>query len=239
MSVLLKYITKKNTMIRKSECGVYFIGDWHECHKNILNHQKNRIPLVEEFQKEHGIEDINEAHDKWLEDIWLKTTKRGDKIYVVGDFIMGNQEQSLKILHKLKANGCRIHLIVGNHDKSTQKMYNMFDSIDLIKVVNFHKKSYPFIEEDLFQCVLCHYPMKSWFNKCRGAACVHGHTHDNSPWENDGFDLSFNVGFDSEIANMGLVPLEELYELYKKKLNGIHPYKYADYASSQDSKFIR
>lgn len=225
--------------IRKSEYGIYFISDWHEKHKNILKHQPNRVPLVEQYAKENDIEDINEAHDKWLEDIWLKTTKRGDHVYVLGDFIMDNQEGSLKILNRLKKNGCRIHLVVGNHDKSTQKMYNMYDSIDLIKTVNFKKTVFPFIEEEIFQCILCHYPMKSWFNKCRGSAMIYGHVHDNSPWLDDSLDLSFNVGFDAPLANMGLIPLEELYSAYKKKLGDKSVKGYADWATDNDKNFVR
>lgn len=225
--------------IRKSGCGVYFISDLHLQHKNILYHSKERMPYVEEYKEVYGIQDDIEAHDRWVIDLWLKTTKRGDHIYVLGDFIMGNREESLKMLNVLKKNGCRIHLIVGNHDKSTEKLNNMYETIDLIKVVTFKKTVFPFIEEENFQCVMCHYPMKSWFNKCRGAAMLYGHVHNNSPWMDDTLDLSFNVGFDGKLSHYGLIPLEELYHLYKEKLNGIPPKEYADWACEQDKEFIR
>lgn len=225
--------------IRKSECGVYIIADLHFQHKNIMKYQENRKPFVEKYMEENGIDDEMTAHDKMLIDLWLKTTKRGDVVYVVGDFIMGNQKTAIKILNKLKSNGCKIHLIVGNHDKSIRTMHNMFESIELIKVVPFSKKCFSFLEEETFQCVFCHYGMKSWPHKCKGSAMIHGHTHDNSLWENDGFDLSFNVGFDAELSNMGLIPLEEIYCAYKKKLNGMTPKKYIDFATKEDPKFIR
>lgn len=229
--------------IRKSEYGVYFISDLHIAHKNILKHQPNRLPYVEAFAKEHNIEDINKAHDEWLIDLWLKTTKRNDIIYVLGDFIMANQEESLKILHRLKSNGCKIHLIVGNHDKSIHKMYNMFESIENIKVTTFKETVFPFIKNnEMFQCVMCHYPLATWFNKCRGSIQMYGHIHSNSPWIDYGvnpLDLQFNVGFDAPLASMGLIPIEEIYNEWKKKLNGIPPMKYADWATEKDPHFIR
>lgn len=229
--------------IRQSECGTYIISDIHLGHKNILNHQPNRLPYVKAYAEEHNIEDLNVAHDEWMIDLLLKITKRNDNVYVLGDFIMSNQQEALKILNRLKSNGCKYHLIVGNHDKSIQKMFNMFESIDLIKVVTFKPTAFPFIKEDeMFQCVMCHYPLATWFNKCRGSICLSGHIHDNSPWIDNGvnpLDLAFNVGFDAPLASMGLIPLEEIYDAFQKKLGGIPAKDYADWATEKDNKFIR
>ena len=110
--------------------NVFFIADLHIGHKNILHHQKQRIDAM-------GLTDCNdiELHDKYIFDMWHSMVKRNDIVYVLGDFIMKNQEETLKVLHILKKHGCKIHLIVGNHDKSSQKFDNMFESISLIKDV--------------------------------------------------------------------------------------------------------
>ena len=214
--------------------NIWFIADLHIGHKNILHHQPERIAAM-------GLKDKYdiEGHDNYIIDKWLSQTKRNDHVYVLGDMIMTNQETAIKVLHKLKSNGCKIHLVIGNHDKSTQKMYNMFESIELIKSQVFKASVFPFLEEDL-QVVMCHYPMKSWPNKCRGSLMLHGHTHDNSPWEHDGSDdLQINVGLDCPISQYGLVSLEDLYKLYQEKLKGIKPRYYSDEMCKINPHYIR
>lgn len=203
--------------------NVWMIADTHFSHKNILHHQPKRIEAM-------GLKDNTdiEGHDEYLVNIWLSQTKRNDHIYVMGDFIMSDQQRALHLLHRLKSNGCKIHLIVGNHDKSTYKMFNMFESIDLIKVVTFKASVFPFLEQDL-EVVMCHYPMKSWQHKCWGSLMIHGHTHDNSPWEHEGSgDLQINVGIDCPIADYKLINLQQIYEVYKTMLNGHTPRQYSN-----------
>ena len=218
----------------QNNMSVWFIADLHIGHKNILHHQPERITSM-------GLKDAEdiEGHDNYIIEKWLSQTKRHDHVYVLGDMIMTNQQEAIKILHKLKSNGCKIHLIVGNHDKSIQKMGNLFESIELIKIALFKKSVFPFLEEDL-QIVMCHYPMKTWPNKCRGSLMLHGHTHDNSPWEHDGSDdLQINVGFDCPIANYGLISLEDIYQDYKAKLKGFTPKRYSDEMCKVNPKYIR
>lgn len=184
-------------------------------------------------------DDIMIQHDKWIIDMWLNTVKRGDHVYVLGDFIMSSREKAVRYLHKLKSTGCRIHLIVGNHDKATQNLTNLFESIDLLKVVDFKKSAFPFLDRD-FPCVMCHYPMKTWPRKCHGAVNLYGHVHNNSPWlDHENFDLCYNVCFDAENSNYGLIPLSQVYEWYKKSLNGMTPEEYIEYATKSDAFFVR
>lgn len=222
-------------MENKSHYNVYMVSDLHIGHKNILKHSPQRINIM-------GLKDDTdvEGHDRWIKEMWLNTVKRGDHVYVLGDFIMSNREYAMRYLHVLKSKGCHIHLIVGNHDSVTVKLENMFKSIDLIKVVDFKKTAFPFIEEESFTCVLCHYPMKSWPRKCHGSVNLYGHVHDNAPWiDVDPYDLCLNVGLDAEFSNYGLIPLEKIYEWYKKRLNGKDGKEYADWASKCNSNFIR
>ena len=220
---------------KTSAYNVWFVSDLHISHANILKHSPKRIEVM-------GITEGNDImiqHDNWIVDMWLSTTKRGDHIYVLGDFIMSKRDRAVYILHRLKSNGCKIHLIVGNHDKSTEKLTNLFNSIDLLKVVDFKKSAFPFLDKD-FTCVLCHYPMKTWPRKCYGAVNLYGHVHDNSPWiDNENYDLCLNVSFDAPFANYGLISLERVYEWYKKELNGMTPEEYIDYATKNDAFFVR
>ena len=214
--------------------NVWFIADLHITHKNILKYSKGRIEAM-------GLTDENdiEKHDQYIIDMWLSQTKRGDVIYVLGDFIMGRKEQAKKILHKLKSNGCKIHLIQGNHDKSTRKLTNMYESVDLIKVVTFPKRIYEFLDQD-FEVVMCHYPMKSWQDKCKGAFHLYGHIHDNSPWvDTETDDLCLNVGYDNPLSGYTLFSLEQVYNIYKEKLRGMKPKEYSDEICKTNHKYIR
>ena len=214
--------------------NVYIISDLHIHHKNILKHSPKRIEVM-------GLKDENdiEGHDKWIVDMWHSIVKRGDHVYILGDFILSNRDSAVRLLHNLKKNGCHIHLIVGNHDSATRNLQNMFDSIDLIKVVDFKKNAFPFLEED-FSCCMCHYPMKSWPRKPQGVVNLYGHVHNNSPWiDEETDDLCLNVGLDAPFAEYQLIPLEKIYAWYKEKLQGMNPRDYVDKCTKENPKFIR
>lgn len=214
--------------------NVWITADLHINHKNILHHQKERI----EAMGLNGAEDIS-GHNEYITNMFLSQTKRGDRVYLLGDVILDNQQNSKKFLDKIKSNGCSLYLIEGNHDKSIHKMYNMFESIDLIKKVIFKKNEFDFLDED-FSVIMCHYPMKSWADKCRGSMNLYGHIHANAPWvDNETNDLCLNVGLDNPLCNYKLFSLEQIYSYYKNKLNGISPSKYSDEICKIDKKYIR
>lgn len=213
---------------------IWFIADLHIGHKNILHHQRNRMESMNLIDEN----DIK-AHDKYIIEMWHSLVSRGDIVYVLGDFIMKNKEESFKILNDLKKNGCRIHLILGNHDKSIDKFENMFESISLIKDVVFKKNVFTFLEDD-FEVIMCHYPMKTWNNKCRGSMQLYGHIHANAPWvDEETDDICLNVGLDNPMCNYKLFSLEQIYEYYIKKLNGIKPKDYSDEVTKRNGKYIR
>ncbi len=213
--------------------NIWFTADLHLGHKNILKHQIERIEKM-------GLVDSDDiiGHDNYIINMWKNITKRNDHIYVLGDFIMLNQQGCIRILNELKSNGCIIHLIVGNHDKSIKKMFNMFESIDEIKSVTFKKDNFDFIEQD-FNVVLSHYPMKSWPNKCRGSMQLYGHVHANALWIDDTDDLCLNVGLDNPLCNYTLFSLKQVYEIYLKKLNGENPLRYSDVKTNTNKLYIR
>lgn len=186
-------------------------------------------------------EDDIDGHDQYIINMWLSQTKRNDHIYIMGDFIMSNRDTAIYILHKLKSNGCKIHLIVGNHDKATLKLDNLLESIDLIKVVDFKKSVFTFLDEDL-PVVMCHYPMATWPRKCHGALHLFGHIHANSPHVDEGLqegDLMLNVGLDTKLANYKLINLRDIYKWYKEKLNGLSPVEYIEKITKENKLFIR
>lgn len=217
----------------KAPYNVFFISDTHISHKNILHYSPNRIEAFHLKDKD----DI-ENHDKYIINMFKTLTKRGDHVYIIGDFILANKQESLAILNEIKSNGVQLHLIIGNHDTSTVKLDNMFESIDLIKNVTFKKDLFPFLIND-FQVIMCHYPMISWHNKCRGSVNLYGHVHNNSPWLDNSIDLALNVGLDAKFAEYQLIPLEKIYNWYLSKLDGLEPEKYIDLCSKKNPFFVR
>lgn len=213
--------------------NIWFTADLHLRHKIILQHQSARIDAM-------GLTDAEDidGHDKWIVDMWYDTVNRNDHVYVLGDLILADRITSLYLLGRLKRKGVKIHLIVGNHDKSTYNLTNMFESIDYIKVVDFKASVFDFLPFDITM-VMCHYPMKSWPRKAQGSINLYGHVHANAPWIDDGDDLCLNVGLDSTFANFQLVSLRQIADWYSAKLNGLTPREYIEQTSIKNSQFIR
>lgn len=199
----------------------------HFSHKNVIKHCPERANA--------GGFDVNdiEAHDKWLIDKWNKTVRKKDIIYVIGDFSFANREDTIKILSKL--NGDK-HLILGNHDKSSEHLTGYFKTISQIKEVKFKKSNYSFLQED-FEVVMCHYHMLNWNKKHYGTAhlcamiechpcndlCVQlcGHAHGRlDDYNMESPDLRVDVGIDSKLANYEFVSLEKVYNFLKDKAEG-------------------
>ena len=215
------------------EKNIWFTSDLHLGHKNILKHQVNRIAQMH-LKDENDIE----GHDKYIINMWNEKVQPNDEVYVLGDMTMGSQQTALHYIDKLKSKGCKIHLLVGNHDKSIRNMVNKFDSINLIKREIFKKNDFPFLSND-FEVIMSHYPFKSWEGKCRGSMQIYGHVHDNALWIDESEDLTFNVGLDNPICNCQLISLEELYGIYLKKLNGLNPKEYIKKITEDNKYFIR
>ncbi len=213
--------------------SIWFTADLHLRHKNILQHQPARVEAM-------GLVDADDidGHDRWIVDMWYDAVKRNDHVYVLGDLILADRVTSLYLLGRLKRKGVKIHLIIGNHDKSTYNLTNMFESIDYIKVVDFKASVFDFLPCDL-TVAMCHYPMKSWPRKPQGSINLYGHVHANAPWIDDSDDLCLNVGLDSPFANFRLVSLRQISDWYSAKLNGLTPREYIEQTSINNPKFIR
>jgi calcineurin-like phosphoesterase family protein len=181
---------------------IFFTADTHFFHTNIIKFCSDR-PYPEM--------NVEKMHDEWLIDLWNSTIEKKDTVYIVGDFTFGNKIMVTKLLGKLRG---QKHLILGNHDASSSKLTNYFESMTQIKDLNFKASVYPFLKTD-FDLALCHYPLVSWNRKNDGACMVHGHCHGRVDEYNvKTGDLRVDVGIDSKLAREcgGFVPLEKLYE---------------------------
>lgn len=89
---------------------IYFSSDQHFFHKNILQH----CP----WRPYSNVQQMNEA----LIYNWNKRVKKGDTVYVLGDFSFGGREATKEVLSRL--NGDKI-LVKGNHDKNASWMLDV------------------------------------------------------------------------------------------------------------------
>ena len=74
-----------------------------------------------------------------------------DELYIIGDFILGDPEQTEETLKKINCKN--IHVIIGNHDTEAKiKIYKQYCiSVDYLHYLRY--KGYEFI--------MCHYPIFS------------------------------------------------------------------------------
>ena len=194
--------------------NVWFTSDLHISHKNILKYNPNRIEDMS-LRDENDIE----GHDRYILEMIDALTKRGDTLYILGDFVFGDERFRKKILEKIKRHGLKVHLIVGNHDKLSKSVDNLFESVEQIKCVRFKKSRFSFLDDD-FRVCMCHYPMLSWDAKKYGVMHLFGHTHSNFLETDDNPNLCMNVGIDNPKAACQLFSLQQVYIEYKRKLNG-------------------
>jgi len=131
--------------------SVYFIGDLHLGHRNIMSFGQRDFKTIED-------------HDEGMIELWnSKIKSKRDLVWVLGDVAMSME--SLKLLDK--ANGQK-RLIMGNHDRFDIPVY-----LKYFEDIRAFEKRYGF--------VMSHIPIhpnelvyRSWnFN-------VHGHIHDPS-----------------------------------------------------------
>ena len=199
--------------MKGTQYKAWFTSDTHFGGKSILYfHPERRIAAgitLEELQ-DNKMAAI-EKHDEWLIDIWNKTVKKKDFVYILGDFCLSNKERTRKILERL--NG-RKFLIRGNHDKSCDGLENFFEWVGDIKEVKFTHNQYPFIDPDeTFAVELCHFPMVAWNRRPHGTCHLHGHTHGSvDDYNINSQELRIDIGVDSKIANLGLIDLETVYQ---------------------------
>lgn len=153
----------------------FFTADPHFGHANIIRFCDRPFESKQE-------------HDETLISNWNSVVTKKDHVYVLGDFGFGSPAWLYnKIAQRL--NG-KIHLILGNHDKSVKKepLCNRFV---FIKDVHFFKQKAHGKTVEIF---LSHYPHRSWPKSYHGSFHLFGHVHGKlAPW-----GLSFDVGVDAQ-----------------------------------------
>lgn len=177
---------------------IYFTSDSHLHHKNILKFEDRPYNTVEEM--------TSDMIQKWNDQV-----EDSDYVYHLGDLCLGNLEQTIDILQRLKG---KIILIKGNHDFS--KHYKKINQLGLLH--EYHEVGIT-MKYKKQQMWLTHYPMEIGTRPRKWS--IHGHLHsEESEWEDQ-----INVGADSpdfKHKPFGeLITIDELYEVMMERLPGI------------------
>lgn len=159
--------------------SIYLTSDLH------LNHNKEFVYFP------RGFKSVYEMNDTIISN-WNKTVSGDDDVYLLGDIMLGNSQEGIKLFHQLKGN---IHIVLGNHDtdervKLFNKSYNVVEIENAIRLkynkLHFFMTHYPCItgnleKESISQCTLN----------------LYGHTHQSG--SNFYLDMPFmyHVGVDS------------------------------------------
>jgi len=130
---------------------IFFIGDTHFGHSQIIDYEQRPFANVEDMDKE-------------LINRWNSVVMDEDTVFMIGDFSFYDKEKTTEICDSLK--GQKI-LIIGNHDDKQAEYY-----IDC----GFHKVyEYPIILEGFW--MISHDPL--YLNKNMPYANIYGHVHGN------------------------------------------------------------
>lgn len=125
----------------------FVISDLHLGHKNILEYSKGLRGGT-----------TPEEHDQWIIDQWNSVVTKHDLVYVLGDVALN--KTALHLVKKLRGTK---HLVKGNHDIESIKIYlDYFGTI--YGIHNFRRVFW-----------MSHAPIHP--GSLRGMINLHGHTH--------------------------------------------------------------
>lgn len=152
----------------------FFTSDLHLNHQKAIEFDKRDFSSVEEMN-EYIIEEYN------------KVVGDNDTCYILGDVILGRAGGTTADLG-YRLNGHK-HLIIGNHDTEAKlelyRLGGIFESILWSDMLKVGKKHY----------YLSHYPVYLQNHTNNPVWCLHGHTHQLTPFSN--IVQNFHVGFDT------------------------------------------
>lgn len=143
----------------------FFISDLHISHERIATVFTKEDGTPARVHPERGDRfQSAEEMDELLIERWNKVVSSGDRVYVLGDFVMHRAA-----LSKVQRLNGRICLVKGNHDLFKISDYQeRCPNIDKYEgVVMFPKLGW----------VCCHIPVHPHQLQGRWTHCIHGHTH--------------------------------------------------------------
>lgn len=178
---------------------IFFTSDPHFLHSNIIKYCDRPFKDVKEM-------------NKTLIDNWNSVVGPNDLIFCLGDFALGREDDTKRILQSL--NGHKV-LIKGNHEKSVMKKSYTRDEFDGGIYERLEIKVNDEEVSDGFQdIILSHYTMLTWNKSHRGSWQLFGHVHGNLDGDPRLSPNQFDVGVDSH--NFRPISYQEVKEIITK-----------------------
>lgn len=170
---------------------------------------------MEFIYKPRGFSNVYEMNNAIIKN-WNDIVQPDDDVYVLGDLMLGNNDEGIANIKKLKG---KIHVILGNHDTDTrkalyEKCYNVievtYSTIVKYNGYNFYLSHYPTITSNL---------EKKFGRHC--LLSLYGHTHQQTNFYND-MPFCYHVGVDSH--NCTPVSIEQVIEDIKNEVEKCKKY---------------
>ena len=176
---------------------IWFTSDFHFCHAREFVYQAR------------GFSCIKEMNDTIVKN-WNMVVQPDDDVYILGDVMLNNNDEGLRLLKSLKGN---IHIIIGNHDTNIRvEMYrSCWNVVEVTYATVIKYEGYHFY--------LSHYPTfignleKDTLKKM--LLNIHGHTHSTNPFYHD-IPFMYNAGVDAH--NCMPVSIDKVIEDMKQKM---------------------
>ncbi|MBO4515792.1 MAG: metallophosphoesterase family protein [Lachnospiraceae bacterium] len=141
----------------------YYLADCHFFHGNLNDRMDCRGFSSEEEMNEYMIEK------------WNAKVRKRDEVVILGDFSLGNVEETTALLGRLQG---RLHLILGNHDHVMEHKRMDLSRFEWVK-------RYAEMSDNGRKVVLCHYPIFCYNGQYRldrngkpTTYMLYGHVHD-------------------------------------------------------------
>ena len=135
---------------------IYYIGDMHLGHTNVIKHDGRPFNNVEEMN-----ETLINNYNSIITDL--------DDVYFVGDVTFKSATNAIEMIKRLKG---KKHLVIGNHDRKNVKNREFRECfVDC--------KDYYDIVDEGRRVILSHYPMIEWDGFFRSSYHVYAHIHNN------------------------------------------------------------
>ena len=137
-----------------------------------------------------GFKSVYEMNETIIKN-WNSVVNPEDSVYVLGDLMLGDNENGRKLLSQLKG---ELHVILGNHD--TEARVDIYRNLYNVVEVCYATQ----IKIDGWNFYLSHYPtMTCNLEKDFSKHCLlnlYGHTHQKENFYN-GLPFCYHVGLDS------------------------------------------
>lgn len=156
---------------------IYFTSDLHFCHAR------------EFVYKPRGFDSVQDMN-KMIVHNWNNVVNPDDDVYVLGDIMLNNDDEGLRLLKSLKGH---IHIIIGNHDTDTrvEKYKECWNVVEVCYATIIKHNGYRFY--------LSHYPTFTGVLEKplkKNLLNLYGHTHQVTRFYED-IPFMYNVGVDS------------------------------------------